>query len=438
VTAPSRDGRATRLRRVLADVTPLRESPAYRRLWIGLSLGNVGQQVALTALGLQVYDLTRSSFAVGLAGFVGLVPLVTLGLYGGAILDAHDRRKVALVASVLLWLTSVVTAAQAWASLRSVGLLYVLIAAQSAAFAVNNPARQSIVPRLVRGDLLPAANALTTVAWTFGLALGPLLGGLLVGWFGFAPAYTLDAVTYLAAIFAVWRLPPLPPQGKVRRAGLRSVLQGLRYLGTRPNVRMTFLVDLSAMILAQPRALFPAIGATVLGGGPTTAGALLTAVAIGSVIAGTMSGPLGSLHRQGRVVILCVMGWGLAVAAFGGCVGAAEVAGGAPPQGVSWWLWPAAVALALAGAADAVSAVFRSTILQAASPDELRGRLQGVFIVVVAGGPRLGDLVAGTTGQLLGLGVAAVAGGFACIGTVALLARLQPGFARYDSRHPEP
>jgi MFS family permease len=424
--------------RLLADVTPLRESPAYRRLWLGLSLGNIGQQVAITAIALQVYALTESSFAVGLAGFCGLVPLVALGLYGGSMLDAHDRRTVALVASGVLWVTSLATAAQAWASLHSVLLLYVLIAAQSAAFAVSNPARQSIVPRLIRTELLPAANALTTVAWTLGLALGPLLGGLLVGWIGFAPAYTVDALTYLAALSAVWRLPSLPPQGEVRRAGLRSVLQGLRYLGTRPNVRMTFLVDLAAMILAQPRALFPAIGATVLGGGPTTAGALLSAAAVGSVIAGTVSGPLGGLHRQGRVVILCVIGWGLAVVGFGGSVGAAEAAGGAPSQGVSPWLWPAAAALVIAGAADAVSAVFRTTILQAASPDEMRGRLQGVFIVVVAGGPRLGDLVAGTAGDLIGLGAAAVAGGLACVAVVCLLARLQPGFARYDSRDPQP
>ena len=425
-------------RRLLADLSPLQESRAYRRLWVGLTLGNVGQIVAITAIGLQVYAITSSSFAVGLAGFCGLFPLVLLGLYGGAIVDAHDRRRVALVAGILLWLVSVATAAQAWAGLHSVLLLYALVAGQSAAFAVVNPARQAIVPRLVRRELLPAANALTTVSMTLGYALGPLIGGLLVGQIGFRAAYTLDAITYLAAIYGIWRLPSMPPEGEVRRAGLRSVVEGLRFLGTRPNVRMTFLVDLAAMVLAQPRALFPAIGAVVLGGGPTTAGGLGAAVAFGSVAAGLVSGPLGGIRRQGRAVLRCVSGWGLAVAGFGVCITLAARRGGPPPEGVSAWLWPAAVFLVLAGAADAVSAVFRTTILQAASPDELRGRLQGVFIVVVAGGPRMGDLVAGTSGDLLGAGVAAIAGGLACVATVLALNRAQPRFAHYDARHPEP
>ena len=201
---------------------------------------------------------------------------------------------------------------------------------------------------------------------------------------------------------------------------------------------MTFLVDLAAMVLAQPRALFPAIGAVVLGGGPTTAGGLGAAVAIGSVAAGLVSGPLGLIRRQGRAVLRCVTGWGLAVAGFGACIAMAAASGGPPPQGVSGWLWPAAACLALAGAADAVSAVFRTTILQAASPDELRGRLQGVFIVVVAGGPRMGDLVAGSAGDWLGAGLAAIAGGLACVATVFALDRWQPRFAHYDARHPEP
>ncbi len=408
-----------------------------------MSLANVGQQLAFVAIGLQVYALTGSSLAVGLVGVSGLVPLVVLGLYGGAIVDAHDRRRVAWVSSVVLWGVSLLTAAQAWLGLHSVGLLYGLVAVQAAAFAVNNPARQTIVPALIRRELLPSANALSMLSFQLGWALGPVVGGLLVGRYGFRAAYTVDAVTYLAALTGVWRLPPLPSQGEARRAGLRSVLEGLTFLGTRPNVRMTFLVDLAAMVLAQPRALFPAIGAVVLGGGATTAGALLSAVAVGSVAASALSGPLGHVRRQGAAVLLCVAGWGLAIAVFGAvcllAVGPLRPAGGSgPASATSWLLWPALGALALSGAADAVSAVFRSTILQAATPDALRGRLQGVFIVVVAGGPRLGDLVAGGGGSLLGEPSAALAGGLACALAVAGLTWWQPRFARYDAARPQP
>lgn len=404
----------------------------------GLALGNIGQQLAMVAISLQVYELTGSSLAVGLVGLFGLVPLVVFGLYGGAIVDAHDRRTVALVASVSLWLVSIATAAQAWLGLRSVWLLYLLVALQASAFAVSNPARNAIIPVLVRRELLPAANALSMLSFQVGFAFGPLLGGFLVGRYGFGAAYTVDVVTYLAAIGGVHGLPRLPPQGEPRRAGLRSVLEGLSFLSTRPNVRMTFLVDLAAMVAAQPRALFPAIGALILGGGPKTAGGLMSAFAAGAILASALSGPLGQVRRQGAAVLGCVVGWGLAVAGFGLVCLLAANGGGPPSGGVSGWLWAAAAFLVLSGAADSVSAVFRSTILQAATPDALRGRLQGVFIVVVAGGPRLGDLVAGTGASVFGESAAAIVGGLTCALAVIALAIWQPRFARYDASHPEP
>lgn len=391
------------------------------------------------AVSLQVYDLTGSNFAVGLVGLCGLVPLIVLGLYGGAVVDAHDRRKVALLAACLMWLVSLATAAQAWLEIGSVALLYGLIAVQSAAFALGNPARQAIAATLVRRELLPAANALTTLSFTLGFAVGPLIGGLLVGKVGYAAAYSIDVVTYLAALWSVWRLPPMPPQGQITPAGLRSVLEGLRFLRTRPNVRMTFLVDLSAMVLAQPRALFPAVGAVVLGGDAVTAGLLLTASATGSVLAGALSGPLGQVRRQGLAVLVCVSVWGASIAAFGVVLALASgEAAAASEAGTSPLLWAAVVCLAAAGAADSVSAVFRSTILQVATPDAMRGRLQGVFIVVVAGGPRLGDLVAGAGGDAVGEAATAIGGGLLCVVVVVLLARWQRSFARYDAFDPKP
>src|SRR6185312_11024789 len=364
-------------------------------------------------------QLTGSTWAVGAVGVVGLIPLVLAGLYGGSVVDAHDRRKVALYSGLVLWACTAVFALQAWFQLEQVWLLYLVIAVHSAAAGINQPARSAIVPRLVRREMLPAA-------------------GVLVANVGFGWTYTLDVLTFTAAIWAVVKLPPIPPEGEVRKAGLQSVAEGLQFLRTRPNIRMTFLVDLAAMVLAQPRALMPAIGAVIIGGGEATAGILLAAVAGGSFIAAVFSGPLGGIRRQGLAVLWCVAVWGTAVAGFGTVVVMAGRSDAAAAGDVSEWLLPAVLCLAVAGGADTVSGVFRNTILQSATPDAMRGRLQGIFIVVVAGGPRLGDAVAGGGGEWLGEGFAALAGGIACVCIVGLLHRLQPRFARYDDRHPEP
>ena len=421
--------------KLLADLTPLRESPDFRRLWTGTALSAVGTQLTLVAVSLEVYSLTQSSFYVGLLGLVGLVPLVLAGLYGGSVVDAYDRRKVALFSSVLLWLSTIGIAAQAWAGLGNIWLLYALVAVNAGAGGLNHPARSAIIPRLVRPELLPAANALSMITFGLAMTIGPLLAGVLVARVGYGWTYTIDVVTFTAAMWAVYRLDPMPPVGEVQRAGLKSVLEGFRFLATRPNIRMTFLVDLAAMVMAQPRALLPAIGAVLLGGGATTVGVLLAATAVCAFLAGLFSGPLGAVRRQGLAVLWSVVAWGLSVSAFGVVVVMAGRNDGAEP---TVWLIPAAVAMACAGIADSVSGVFRSTILQSATPDAMRGRLQGVFVVVVAGGPRLGDLVAGVDASFLGEGWAAVIGGLVCVALVGVLARNQPRFARYDARHPEP
>ncbi len=425
--------------RLLADITPLKESPAFRRLYLGTALSAIGTQLTIVAVSLQIYALTQSTLSVGLLSLFALVPLVVAGLYGGAIADALDRRKVALWSGVALWGTTTAIALQAWLGVDSVGLLYALIAVQSGAAGINQPTRSSIIPRLVRPALLPAANALSMI--TFGLAftIGPLLAGVLVAQVGYAWTYTVDVVTFTFALWAVYRLPPLPPEGPTRRAGLATVLEGFRFLGTRPNIRMTFILDLIAMITAQPRALLPAVGAVLIGGGELTVGILLASGAFGSVLAGLFSGPLGHIHRQGQAVIWSIVGWGASVAGFGAVVVMAGSSSLPAVEGdLSPWVIPAAACLILAGIADSISSVFRNTILQSATPDAMRGRLQGVFIVVVAGGPRLGDMVAGGQAAWLGEGWTAVVGGLACIVLVLALVRWQPGFSRYDSRRPEP
>ena len=429
--------------RLLLDITPLRVSPAYRRLWLGNTLAYVGTQLTLVAVSLEVFALTGSSFAVGLLGLAALVPLVVAGLYGGAIADRHDRRRVALTSSAVMWLTTVGIAAQAWAGLESVPVLYALVALHSGASGINQPTRGAIIPALVGLPLVPAANALNMMTFSVALMVGPVLGGVLVAAVGYAWTYSIDVVTFLAALYAVWRLPSLPPQraetatASGTRWGLASVVEGLRFLGSRPNLRMTFLADIVAMTTAFPRALLPAIGAVVLGGGEAAVGVLLAAMAAGAFLAGLFSAPFTRLHAQGWGVYVSILVWGAAVAAFGVVVWWAQsLPDGDPRLTLAFAL--AALCMAVGGAADSLSGVFRGSILQSATPDHLRGRLQGVFVVVVAGGPRLGELITGGASVVLGEGPTLLAGGVLCMLGVSALMRWQPGFLRYDARNPTP
>jgi MFS family permease len=411
-----------RWRSVLTDVRPLQVSAPYRRLFFGNTVAQLGQQMTNVAVALQVYSLTHSSFYVGLVGVFALVPLVALGLYGGAIADAVDRRTLALYASAGLWLVSMVLAAQAFWGNESVWLLYGCIAVQSGFYAVNNPARSAMVPRLIGRELMPAASALNMASFNLGLTAGPVLGAVVVGWHGFGAAYAVDVLTFTAAYYALVRMPRMPPAENSPRAGLRSVVDGLRFLRRSPNLRMTFVLDLCAMVLAQPRALFPALAYKVYGGGAGVVGVLQAAPAAGAVVAFLLSGWITRVRLQGLAIVIAVLVYGAAV----GSVGLTDV------------LWVGVLLLAVSGAADMVSAAYRSTILQVAAPDELRGRLQGVFIVVVAGGPRAGDFVAGSVASGVGERAALVLGGLACITGVLVACAFSRRFLAYDAHHPTP
>ena len=414
-------GRIRRLARgALADVTPLRTSPHYRRVWFGQTVSSVGQQMTAVAVSVQVYALTGSSFATGLVGLFSLVPLVAFGLYGGAIADTVDRRKLGLAGSAGLALVSAVLAAQSALGLRQVAVLYAAVALQAVCFAVSSPARTSMVPRLVPAEQLPAANALATVSMNLGLTVGPMLGGVLIGLWGYQAAYLVDTIAFSATLYAMWRLPRMKPQGD--RKGRASVLEGLRFLRDRPNLRTSFLADLAAMIFGMPRALFPAIAVGFYSGDARTVGLLVSAPAVGALAGALFSGWVGRVHRHGLAVITAVAAWGLAIAGFG----------------LVRNLWLGLLLLAAAGCADTVSMIFRNTIMQVAAPDDMRGRLQGIFIVVVAGGPRLGDFESGSVAALTTPAFSVVSGGLACVAAVLLLAARRPSFARYDARHPTP
>ncbi len=410
------------LRTVLTDVRPLQVSPPYRRLFFGNTVAQLGQQMTNVAVAIQVYSLTHSSFFVGLVGVFGLGPLVVLGLYGGAIADAVDRRTLALVASAGLWAVSIALAAQAFAGLGSVWFLFGCVAVQSAFYAVNNPARSAMIPRLLDKELIPAAGALNMASFNLGFTFGPMLGALLIKWHGFGTAYAVDVVTFSAAYYALVRMPRMPPLVGSPRAGLRSVVDGLRFLKRAPNLRMTFVLDLCAMVLAQPRALFPALAYKVYAGGAGVVGLLQSAPAAGAVLAFLFSGWIGRVRLQGVAIAASVLAYGAVV----GSVGLTDA------------LWAGVLFLAMSGMADMVSAAYRSTILQVAAPDQLRGRIQGVFIVVVAGGPRAGDFLAGSVASAVGERVALVAGGVACIAGVLVAVALQRRFLAYDAGRPAP
>lgn len=410
------------------DIRPLRGA-AYRRLWIGNGVSFFGYQFTAVAVPVEMFALTRSSSWVGLLGIAALVPLLIFGLWGGAVADVVDRRKLLLASSTLAWLGTVGLLAQAALGLGSPVLLLALVAVQSAGFAVSSPVRQAIIPRLVPTDLVPAANTLNYTTTTAGGVLGPLAAGVILGaWSTGAAvtiAYALDAVLFTVAFWAAYRLPPIPPlhdeddTAAKPTAGLRGIAAGLRFLVTQPVLLLSFAVDLVAMVLAMPRALFPEIAEERFGGGAAV-GWLFAAIAIGSVVGGLTSGWIGRLKRQGAALVVAVVAWGVAVGL----------------AGLAHSLWLMVLLLAVAGAADLVSAVYRMSILQTFAPDRLRGRLQGVFTVVVAGGPRLGDLRAGATADLTGPTASWAGGGFAAAGLAVALALAFPALLRYRPSAP--
>jgi MFS family permease len=423
--------RFSALRGALADTRPLR-SPDFRRLWTAGIVTAVGAQLTVVAVPTQIFGLTGSSAYVGLTGLFGLVPLVVFGLWGGAIADAVDRRLLLLLTGSGIAVTSLALWVCAATGLGSgdradpqapggVWLVLVLFAAQSACLAVNQPTRSAVIPRLIPAEHLPAANALNMTVVQAGAVAGPLLAGVLIPVVGLPTLYLLDSVALLSTLWATWRLPPVPPaeaQGRRRRAGLREVVDGFRYAALHRVLLVSFLIDVVAMGFGMPRVVFPEMAERTFGdppGGGLALGLLFAAIPLGMVLAGLFSGWLHRVRRHGAAVTVAICVWGAGVAAFG----------------LTGSLWLAVVCLAVAGAGDLVSSVYRSSMLQTVATDEMRGRMQGVFIVVVAGGPRLADLWHGPAAAGFGPGAAATAGGVAVIvGALAVVARY-PAFWRY-------
>ena len=417
------------MRRFFADTTPLR-TPDFRRLWVAGIPTVIGANLTIFAVPVQLYVLTENSAYVGLSGLFALVPLVVFGLWGGAWADAMDRRLLLIIASIGLAVSSVLLWLQAALALNNVWVVLCLLSVQQAFFAINSPTRSAAIPRMLPGDQLPAANALNMTVFQFGAIVGPLLAGVMLHWVDLSTLYLIDAICCLVPIWATFRLAPMPPVSTEEggsRWGLTAVLDGFRYLAGNRVVLMSFVVDLVAMIFGMPRALFPQMAHESFGGpveGGTAMALLAAAMSVGAVAGGVFSGWLPRIRRQGLAVVVAIVVWGVAMAGFG-------VAGGAANGSAGLVLWIALAFLAVGGAADMVSAAFRSTILQQAASDELRGRLQGVFTVVVAGGPRLADTLHGAAAAAVGTTVAAAGGGALVIVGVLIAALAVPAFVRY-------
>ncbi|WP_028643800.1 MFS transporter [Nocardioides sp. URHA0020] len=420
------------LRGLVADTRPLRNEH-FRRLWLANIITVVGAQLTVVAVPAQIYADTGSSAYVGLTGLFGLVPLVVFGLWGGALADVFDRRTMLIITTSGLIGTSALFWLQAAAGNTNVWLLLGLFSVQQAFFGVNQPTRSAVIPKLVATELLPAANSLNMTVMMAGAIGGPLVAGVLIPVFGFQWLYLVDTFTLFATLSAVVRLPRLPVEDAAKGTpGLRSVIEGFTYLRGHPVLMMSFVVDLIAMVFGMPRALFPEIAHASFGGpdeGGIVFALLFAAIPAGSVIGGVFSGWVSRVDRQGRAVIICILIWGVAMTGFGIAVGLA-----------SYWqsaaLVVALLMLVIGGAADMASAAFRTSMLQSAADDSVRGRLQGIFIVVVAGGPRIADVVHGASAAMVGTAAAAAGGGVLVVIGTMTAAILVPSFVRYRITRP--
>jgi MFS family permease len=407
------------LSRFVIDLSPLRASRDLRLLIFGELVSGFGTQAVLVALPFQIYLETGSAFLTGLLGAVELVPLIAMSLLGGAIADRFDRRMLLLLVQIGLIAAPAGLAAITFAGDPPLWGLYVLGGALAGFNAVQNVVRSAIIPNLVEPRLLRSALALNFGLYQLTLVVGPGVGGVLIAWLGVGATYVIDAASCLAMVAAVIALSPqLPIATEGPELGIwKSIGEGLRFVRSNQALMGSFAIDLVAMTFGMPRALFPVLSVGVYGAGAAGTGLLYAAVSAGATVAALTTGWLAHARRLGRITIFAVLAWGAAIA-LAGLVSS---------------LWPAAALLAIAGAADSVSAVCRSTINQTVTPDHMRGRMSSVFSLVVTSGPRLGDVEAGAVASATGPRFSVTSGGLACMAGVGLIMLAFPALLRYDA-----
>lgn len=418
-------------RDILADTRPL-QVPAYKRLWTANIATVIGAQLTVVAVPAQIYALTGSSAYVGLTGLFGLVPLVIFGLYGGSIADAFDKRKVLITTTFGMIITTAMFLGLSATGNENVWLLLGTFSLQQAFFAVNQPTRTAVFRSILPMELLPAGSSLNMMLMQAGAIIGPLLAGVLIPFTGFTLLYLLDVVLLLPTLIAVFTLPTLRPTGEVMKAGLASVVVGFRYLLTQPVLMVAMLLDLIAMTFGSPRALYPEMADVSFGGGE--AGGMMLAflyssMAAGAVLGGVFSGWVSRVARQGLAVMICVLAWGVAV--IGAGLGVLL-----SPGAVTYWAWLVIIMLIAGGAFDMFSASLRTAILQQSAAEHVQGRIQGIYIVIVVGGPRLADVLHGWAAAPLGVGWATLLGGVAVVVLTVLLLVAVPAFRRYQRPGP--
>ena len=408
------------LGRLVIDLGPLRRYPAFRRLFVGQTISTFGSEIAAVAAPFQLYQLTHSTLQVGLLSICELVPLLTLTIVGGAIADAVDRRRMLLVTEVLLALVALGFAYNASLDQPRVWAIYVLVTLAMSFFSLGVPGMNTVIPRLVEPHELATANAIENVYGSSTSVAGPALGGVLIAVLGLKGAYLLDAGTFAASLWSVWRLPPLQPEGDAERPSLRTIAEGFRFVKQKKVLLGMFLVDSNAMVFGMPRALFPALALERFNGGAGILGLMYAAPYAGALTSSLLSGWIGHVRRQGLIVVIAAALWGVAIVAFG----------------FAESLWLALLMLAAAGAADNVSAVLRGTILWTVTPDELRGRVSGIEFAQVAASPALGNVEAGVVASLTSLRFSIASGGLLCVIGSVVIALVVPAFTRYEARAP--
>lgn len=436
--------------RHLVDFAPLKASPAFARLWIGGLISGIGTFVSAVAVGLQIYDMTESTFMVGLVGGISLIPMIIAGLWGGVLADVFDRRRVLIVSALVAWASVLgLVALSIWEAIEasngshaSVWPFYLVTTVNSVAGTIMMATRGSVVGRILPEDMISRANALNGISFGTMLTVGPALAGVLAATVGLPWTFAIDALLFTAGFLGIWTLPALPRLGEPVEAGWHVLMEGLHFLRRSPNIRMSFIVDIVAMTFGRPYVIFPALGALVVGGEALTVGALTAAGAVGTALASVFSGPVARIHRHGIAISRAITVYGAFVLLFGlGAFAMTRIDHEAGP-GWSGIYWPALIVLSLAmagmGASDEVSAIFRGSMIIQAAPDEMRGRLQGVFITVVTGGPRIGDLYAGILATAVALWFPPLLGGLLIIALIAVLSRVQSGWREYDAQHPTP